>query len=300
MTKPYFDFVRENHPLAPHTLYHIGGPARWAFFPKNPNEARAAYDWMHAQKIPVLVMGAGTNMLIEDKGFPGGALFMEGLTGINEYASRSYRLGAGVPLADVVNALMLPKNYKGVGSLTGIPGSLGGALFMNAGTANGSICELVRQVSLITPAGIDVVSITPELYAYRGQSFCGPDTVIIEAELSFEVSQKDESAVYRHYIQRRRDTQPQGWCCGSVFKNPPNNHAGRLIESCGLKGTRRGGAIISEKHANFIMNDAHASFDDVTGLIRLAKETVYARFGILLEEEVRIISPESASVILPR
>ncbi|HQN01706.1 MAG TPA: UDP-N-acetylenolpyruvoylglucosamine reductase, partial [Candidatus Hydrogenedentes bacterium] len=87
------------------------------------------------------------------------------------------------------------------------------------------------------------------------------------------------------------ETQPQGWCCGSVFKNPPDNHAGRLIESCGLKGTRQGGAVISEKHANFIMNEDNASFEDVLGLIQLVKDTVYTRFGIRLEEEVRIIRP---------
>ena len=294
MTKPHFDFVREHYPLGPHTLYRIGGSARWAFLPETLDQVREAYEWLQSQRIPMLVMGGGSNLLIDDNGFPGGVLFTTELKQVNPLGRDRYRLGAGIPLAGVVRDIMLPNRYAGVGALTGIPGTLGGALFMNAGTVNGSICQFTASVSLVTPAGIETVMMRPELYSYRGQSFCGPDKVIVEAELSFSPSEKDEEAVYKHYIQRRQDTQPQGWCCGSVFKNPPGDHAGRLIEACGLKGTRRGGAVISEKHANFIMNEDNASFEDVLALIRLVKATVQERFGILLEEEVRIINAQSA------
>lgn len=296
---PHFDFVREHYALAPHTFYRIGGPARWAFFPKNQYEVEAAYCWINAQHMPVLVLGAGSNMLIDDRGFPGAVVFTTELKKIEHYAPHEFLIGTGIPLADIVCSLMLPNNYAGVGALTGIPGTLGGALFMNAGTVNGAICEFTKQVSLLTPSGITELDIRPEFYGYRSQSFCKKDRIIISAKLAFEVSEKDETAIYRHYIQRRRETQPQGWCCGSVFKNPPDNHAGRLIESCGLKGTRVGGAIISEKHANFIMNEDNATFQDVMGLMQLVKETVHTRFGIVLEEEVRIISAESAPTMLP-
>ncbi len=287
----HFDFVREQYSLAPHTLYRIGGPARWAFLPRTAGEAKAAYTWMVDRKMPVLIMGAGSNMLIDDRGFPGGVLFTTELKGIETLGSGRYRSGAGVMLADIVSSVMLPNNYAGVGALTGIPGTLGGALYMNAGTVNGSICQFTEAVTLLTPEGAQTVSMEPALYSYRSQTFCGKHEVILDAILAFTVSDVDEVAVYNHYIQRRRETQPQGWCCGSVFKNPPDNHAGRLIETCGLKGTRRGGAVISEKHANFIMNEDNASFEDVLGLIQLVKDTVYARFGIRLEEEVRIIRP---------
>ncbi len=288
---PHFDFVREQYSLAPHTLYRIGGPARWAFLPRTAGEAKAAYTWMVHRKMPVLIMGAGSNMLIDDRGFPGGVLFPTELKGIETLGSGRYRSGAGVMLADIVSSVMLPNNYAGVGALTGIPGTLGGALYMNAGTVNGSICQFTEAVTLLTPEGAQTVSMEPALYIYRSQMFCGEHEVILDALLTFTVSDRDESEVYEHYIRRRSETQPQGWCCGSVFKNPPDNHAGRLIESCGLKGTRQGGAVISEKHANFIMNEDNASFEDVLGLIQLVKDTVYTRFGIRLEEEVRIIRP---------
>ncbi len=293
-TLPPFDFVREYYPLAPHTFYRIGGVARWAFLPRTSDEVRRAYAWMTERKIPVLVMGAGSNMLIDDNGFSGGVLFTTELKSIEPVGSEKYRCGAGVTLSDIVTTVMLPNNYTGVGALTGIPGTLGGALYMNAGTVNGSICQFAEIVTMVTSGGVETVHLRPQLYGYRKQSFCGNRDVIMEAQLSFTASTKDESFVYRHYIQRRRETQPQGWCCGSVFKNPPENHAGRLIEACGLKGLRRGGAVISEKHANFIMNDDNASFEDVRGLIQLVKDTVFDRCGIMLEEEVRIITAGSA------
>lgn len=299
MNAPPFEFAREHYPLAPHTFYRIGGPARWALLPGNLEETKASYAWVLEQGTPFLVMGAGTNMLIDDRGFPGVVLFTTEIKHVEPCGSDRFRVGAGLPLADIVRTLMLPNNYAGVGALTGIPGSLGGALFMNAGTVNGSICQITEKVTLLRPSGPVDVTMAPELYGYRGQAFCGPEDLIAEATLAFTPSGKDESAIHRHYMQRRQDTQPQGWCCGSVFKNPPNDHAGRLIEACGLKGTRRGGAIISEKHANFIMNEHDATFDDVMGLIRLVKDTVQARYGIALHEEVRIISPEGATEELP-
>lgn len=299
MNTPPFAFVKENHPLGPHTLYRIGGPAKWAFLPRDTHEAQTAYAWIIDQKVPFLVMGAGSNMLIDNRGFDGAVLFTTELKHREACGGDRFRLGAGLPLADMVRTIMLPNNYAGTGALTGIPGSLGGALFMNAGTVNGTICQFTETVILLTPSGFTTIAMAPELYGYRGQAFCGPDTVIVEAVLRFTPSEKDESVVYHHYIQRRLDTQPQGWCCGSVFKNPPNDHAGRLIESCGLKGTRRGGAVISEKHANFIMNEDNASFEDVLGLIQLVKDTVFAQHGVKLQEEVRIITPRSGPGVPP-
>ena len=104
------------------------------------------------------------------------------------------------------------------------------------------------------------------------------------------ISEADQRAIYDHYIDRRKATQPEGHSCGSVFKNPKDQHAGRLIEACGLKGTRRGGAVISALHANFILNEGSASFDDIVWLVALCKEHVRDRFGVELEEEVRIIN----------
>ena len=284
-----FDFAFADYVLAPHTRYRIGGPAKIALFPKTFADMKAAYNWLTANKIPFIILGGGTNMLIDDRGYAGAALFTTELKELESLGEHQYRVGAGVVLGDLVRQAMLPNNYTGVGALTGIPGTVGGALFMNAGTANGSVCQLVADVTLLEGNNVHTIPMTEKLYGYRGQSFCRNHALIAEATFRFTPSEQNEREVYEHYMRRRRETQPEGWCCGSVFKNPPGDHAGRLIEAAGLKGKRHNGAVISEKHANFIMNEAGASFDDVFYLINLVKETVQQQFGIELHEEVRIV-----------
>ncbi len=289
---PPFEFAKRDYPLAPATLYNIGGPARVALLPRTASEVEQAYRWMIAQPGPKLVLGGGSNVLIADGGFDGVVFFTTHLTGLEPLGGGRYRIGSGISLGRVVRDIMLPGNYAGVGALTGIPGSVGGAIYMNAGTVNGSTCEFLESVDLMGPGGLRSEAVTPELYSYRGQSFCGLYEVILGGTFRFTPSGEDQRAVYDHYMRRRREKQPQGLCCGSVFKNPPNDHAGRLIEACGLKGLRRGGAVISPMHANFIMNEDNATFADVLGLIQAARDAVRGRFGITLETEVRIIGGE--------
>ena len=152
--------------------------------------------------------------------------------------------------------------------------------------------RMEEGTAVMRDLGLRSEAVTPELYSYRGQSFCGLYEVILGGTFRFTPSGEDQRAVYDHYMRRRREKQPQGLCCGSVFKNPPNDHAGRLIEACGLKGLRRGGAVISPMHANFIMNEDNATFADVLGLIQAARDVVRGRFGVTLETEVRIIGGE--------
>ncbi len=278
-----------DYSLAPSTLYNVGGAAAVALIPRNIEEAHEAYDWMREQDAPKMILGGGSNVLIDDAGFPGIVFFTTGLQALKPLGDHRYYIGAGVDLDHFVQEILLPNNYDGVGGLTGIPGSVGGAIYMNAGTVNGSTCQLMESVHLLKPDGEVTLPMHPELYNYRGQCFCLPGDVILGGTFHCQVAEKDQTAIYNRYIQRRRETQPQGHCCGSVFKNPEGDHAGRLIEACGLKGTRHGGAHISSKHANFIMNDNQARFEDILYLIQLAKDTVRQEFGIELEEEVRII-----------
>lgn len=289
MEKPPFDFAFESYPLAPATLYHVGGPARYALIPPNADDAVRALDWMLSQPSPRLILGRGSNVLIADKGFDGVVLFTTGLTALDPLGDDRYRIEGGVDLDQVLREVIIPNNYEGAGALTGIPGSVGGAIYMNAGTVNGSTCELLESVDLYGPQGAVTVQMRPGLYAYRRQTFCSPDDLILRGTFAFRRSEKDQAAVYAHYIERRRSKQPQGYCCGSVFKNPEGDHAGRLIEACGLKGARHGGAVVSPLHANFIMNENGATCADILALIDLCKRTVKERFGIGLEEEVRII-----------
>ncbi len=289
MNRVSLTYAVSEYPLAQHTLYRIGGPAAVALLPENAEEALEAYEWMLTQPPPHLILGGGSNVLISDAGFPGVVLCTQGLQGVEALGGDRYRVESGVVLQRLVRDVMLPNNYAGVGALTGIPGSVGGAIFMNAGTVNGATGEFLESVSVVGKSGGRTHRVTEADLRYRKQSLCAPGELLLGGIFRFCRADTDQEAVYSHYMQRRRETQPQGYCCGSVFKNPKGEHAGRLIEACGLKGTRRGGAVISPKHANFIMNDQQASFDDVMGLIELAKATVRERFGIVLEEEVRII-----------
>ena len=285
-----FDFAQLDYPLAGCTLYNIGGPARVALLPRNEAEVEQAYRWMVAQPGKKLILGGGSNVLINDAGYDGIVLFTTQLLRMDDLGGHRYYVGSGRELDDMVRAIMLKHNYDGVGGFTGIPGSVGGAIYMNAGTVKGSTCQWMESVDVMKPVGLVTVPMEPTLYSYRGQTFCQPGDVILGGTFQFTPAEADQLAIYKHYKQRRLEKQPQGYCCGSVFKNPEGGHAGQLIESCGLKGTRRGGAIISPMHANFIMNEGEASFHDVLGLIALAKETVIREHGVTLEEEVRIIA----------
>ena len=283
-----FDFGIPDYPLAEETLYGVGGPARLALRPNTREQLVEAYLWMRQQQAPTLVLGGGSNALIRDGGFPGIVLLTDCLNEMDALGDNRYRIGAGVELNRVVVDLMVRYNFAGTGGLTGIPGSVGGAIYMNAGTVNGSICQLMTSVDVVTDDGPQTIPMAPDLYGYRGQRFCPAGGLILGGEFAFEVADDDQRAIYEHYIQRRKEKQPAGKSCGSVFKNPANDHAGRLIEACGLKGTRRGGAVISALHANFIINENNARCADILELIEECKSAVRDRFGIELEEEVRV------------
>ncbi len=282
-------FCYANYPLASHTYYKIGGPADFALIPKNKQDLEQSYLILQQTPLPYFILGGGTNVLISDKGFRGIGLITSQYNEFQHLGEHRYYISAGIELDWVVKEILLKNNYEGVGALTGIPGTVGGALFMNAGTVNGCICEWTEKVFLLTSHGKKEIEIKPEMYSYRSQKFCSINELIMGAEFKFVKSTTDQKPVYEHYILRRKEKQPHGNCCGSVFKNPIGHHAGKLIEECGLKGTRKGGAVISPIHANFIMNENNATFDDILYLIRLIKEKVYEKFNIILEEEVRII-----------
>lgn len=286
-----FEFAVEDMPLGPLTMYDVGGPARLSLWPRTIEEACAAYAWMIGQSAPWVILGGGSNVLISDQGFSGIVLITTKLIGIEVLGGGRFLIEAGMPLQQVVRDIIVSNNYEGTGALAGIPGSVGGALYMNAGTVNGSICQLAESVEIVGPGGRRTVAMEAGLYGYRSQQFCASGELILRGTFRFTPAQEDAAGVYAHYLRRRREKQPQGHCCGSVFKNPPGDHAGRLIEACGLKGVRRGGAVISPVHANFIMNEGGAAFDDILWLIRLCKQRVQEQFGINLVEEVQIISP---------
>ncbi len=292
-------FCHNDYSLAPLTYYKIGGPADFALLPEKGEELEQSYQILQQISLPYFILGGGTNILISDKGFRGVILITSHYKEFKSLGNDRFFISGGVELHWLVKEILLKNNYEGVGALTGIPGSVGGALFMNAGTVNGCICEWTERVFLLTPQGKKEIEIKSELYGYRSQKFCSMNELIYGAIFHFKKSDRDQQPIYEHYIQRRKESQPQGYCCGSVFKNPSGYRAGKLIEECGLKGIRKGGAVISPIHANFIMNERNATFDDVLFLIHLIKEKVYERFNITLEEEVRILYEDGCLQICP-
>ncbi len=277
--------------IAPFTAYKIGGPAKYYFAPENKSELNAAVQWSAENEIPFFLLGAGTNVLIADSGFDG--LVIHLLSCCKELRLEDgYRIavGAGVMLDDLV-VFAQNLGIEWIAELSGIPGSVGGAVHMNAGAFGVEIGDVAESVSLISLEGREMtVSAEKAGFGYRKASEISNE-IITGCVLALKKGDKQKLSAMREEILERRDKkQPLEYpSCGSVFKRPPGDYAGRLIEAAGLKGKRIGGAAISEKHANFIVNLGEAAAEDIYQLITLVKKRVYEESGILLEPEVKLI-----------
>lgn len=234
-----------------------------------------------------IVLGGGSNMIFPDSitgtavirlGKEFGGIGLEG----NELWAGASASTAGLLKYCINNAL------TGLEFLAGIPGTVGGALFMNAGTADKGIMDAVHTVDYIDKAGLHTVSKTEVSCGYRAGGFL-PGAVITGVRLDTDRSTAEEVRSQTDAYLKKRSGQPKGSSSGSVFRNPPGAAAGYLIDQAGMKGYRIGGAKVSEIHANFIINDAGASTEDVKSLIKAVKERVKERFGVELQEEVRIV-----------
>ena len=241
---------------------------------------------------PVLVLGNGSNTLIHDQGVRGVVVRLKGeLAGLAVDGTRAVA-GAGMMLT-VLLARLDRAGLAGAEPFAGVPGTVGGAVVMNAGTTLGEAKDLVRSVTLVLPGGEVKVWTAHELsFAYRHATI-PRGAVVATAELTLTEDEVSERRQRRQeLLQRRKRTQPLDLpSCGSTFTNPEGDYAGRLIEVVGLKGHRIGGASISAKHANFIVNHGEATAQDILDLIRLARTRVFEQTGILMEPEVRLMGP---------
>jgi len=289
---------RLEEPMAKHVSWRAGGPAAFYFKPSNREEL-IAYMQAFQSDVPIHFIGLGSNLLVRDGGIHAAFIAVQdALTGWTELGEG--RMYAGAGLACTVFARQCVRKQLGPAEFfAGIPGTIGGALRMNAGAFGGETWDQVESVEVINRKG-EVAVRTPNEYevGYRHVQLQGEpvEEWFIGATFCFEQNYDTSMEKMRALVNQRKETQPLGLpSCGSVFRNPPGEHAARLIEDCGLKGFRVGGAQESEKHANFIINTGAATAADIEGLINYVKGQVDARHGIELIPEVHIIGESGVS-----
>ena len=282
--------IKENEPLAPYTSFKIGGPAEIFIEPSSVSELCELMKALKELGIRPFVFGRGTNLLISDKGLPGVCIHMgEGLNSLRLSGETGIYAGAGVNMA-VLASFARDNSLKGLEFAHGIPGSVGGGIFMNAGAYGGEMKDVCIGVDAVSEDG-EAVHLDDCGFSYRHSCFEGNGLIITGAEFALSKGDKDEiSDTMKTLSQKRASSQPLGLpSAGSAFKRPQSGYAAAMIDAAGLKGFCVGGARVSEKHAGFIVTDGNASFRDVIDLIEKVREAVYKDCGTLLEPEVRII-----------
>ena len=282
--------LREQEPMSRHTTWKTGGCADYYYRPASLEDL-STFMSMLPDDMPVTWIGFGSNLLVRDRGISGVVISVTGVLDTQELINDTeIKLGAGLSCAKAAR-FAAKHGLTGIEFLAGIPGTIGGALAMNAGAYGGEIWRYVYQVETINHRGKHT-SFNKDQFeiGYRSVSLAN-DEWFISASLKLETSEKEKvEQRIRTLLAERAEAQPLGqYSCGSVFRNPPNDHAARLIESCGLKGKQIGGAAVSDKHANFIINSANASSADIEQLIEYVQATVNEKYGIKLIPEVRII-----------
>ncbi len=282
--------LKEQESMSRYTTWKTGGCVDYYYRPSDLEDL-AVFLSMLPKEVPVTWVGFGSNLLVRDGGLNGVVISVNGVLDTLELIGKTeIKIGAGLSCAKVAR-FAGKHGLSGIEFLAGIPGTVGGALAMNAGAYGGEIWRYVDQVETINRKG-EIKSLGKDSFeiGYRSVSL-SPDEWFISASLTLEVSEKEKvEQSIRKLLAARADAQPLGQLsCGSVFRNPPDDHAARLIDSCGLKGKQIGGASVSEKHANFIINSANASAADIERLITYIQETVYEKHRVRLIPEVRII-----------
>ena len=287
---PELEVLREE-PMAAHTTFRIGGPARRFARPRRPEELAALLGLAEEHAWPVLLAGNGSNLLVPDRGLDRLVIHTGALDGVRRTGETALRAGAGVGLARLAS-FALREALTGLEFAHGIPGSLGGAVCMNAGAYGGEMRQVVSRVWAWFP-GEGTVRLGPEAlsFGYRHSVFSEKSGAVLEAEVT--LSPGDPEAIrakMEDLSRRRREKQPLELpSAGSTFKRPEGRFAGALIEQCGLKGVRVGAAQVSPKHAGFVVNTGGATCADVLDLIALVRNRVREETGVELEPEIRIV-----------
>jgi UDP-N-acetylmuramate dehydrogenase len=280
-----------NEPMANHTSWRIGGPAQYFIAPCSVEELRTAIVMAKEYDLPLTIVGNGTNLLVKDKGISGMVVKLG--SGISNIQINGTELitGAGAMLPMVARAAM-ENSLTGFAWSAGIPGSIGGAVVMNAGANGSSISEVIKLVRVMDYSG-DIIEMNKEQmnFGYRTSALQNGELIVLETIFTCQRgNQQQIKNDMTEYIAKRKAAQPQGYPnAGSVFKNPDGTAAGKLIEEVGCKGLRVGKAEVSPIHANWIVNLGGASAEDVLKLIDLIREKVKEKFNVFLQLEVRVL-----------
>ena len=279
-----------DEPMSRHTSWRTGGKADRYFMAEDINDLAVMMQSLPADE-PLLWLGLGSNTLVRDGGFRGTVISTQGvMSQLQRVEGDCVVVGASVPSAKLAR-FCAREHLTGAEFFAGIPGLVGGALAMNAGAFGGETWKQVVSVETINRRG-EIHKREPGEYEIAYRSVTGPeDEWFTAATMKFESGDSARPAdEIKALLARRAETQPTGAAsCGSVFRNPESDHAARLIEKCGLKGKRVGGAVVSEKHANFIINDSNATASNIETLIQYVQQTVAEKCGVQLETEVQIV-----------
>lgn len=284
--------VRVNEPLSRHTTWKVGGPADLMIYPRNKEELKRAMQIVYKHQVPWRAIGRGSNLLVRDGGIRGVVFKLD--EGFNYLKVDGSRVTAGGGYSTILLASMTAKHgLTGLEFAGGIPGNVGGAVYMNAGAHGSEISEVLSSAEILTESG-EWVTLSNEQLKFRYRTSILQNElrgIVTEATFALRMGDKKKIAsALASFKDRRRKTQPlQFPCAGSVFRNPPGDHAGRLIQEAGLKGYRIGDAEVSTLHANFIINRGQATANDVLRLIEHIIKTVEEKFHITLKPEVEVV-----------
>ncbi len=276
-----------NFDMAKASTIRVGGKAAFAFFPKSIKELIRLSDVLDAADIPFLVLGKMSNVLPPDEYLEKPIVFTKKLTSIE--FSKTVFVEAGVTTGALLKECV--KHSKtGAEFLAGIPCTIGGAAYMNAGASGKYVSDIIKRVLVYQQKKLRLLPKNACGYAYKESRFMEDEGIILGVEFSLDDGIKDNILENIRYVLKSREWLPKGYSMGCVFKNPLGSCAGRLIDGAGLKGLRIGKAVVSDIHANFIINEGGATTNDIKQLIAIVKNAVYAQYKIELEEEIRILS----------
>lgn len=281
--------VKENEPMKKHTTFRVGGPADYFLTPENAEQVKETIIYLKEKEVPYYVVGNGSNLLVGDQGFRGAIVqIYQKMNQIRTEGDFIYA-EAGALLSKIASEA-LAQELTGFEFASGIPGTLGGAVMMNAGAYGGEIKQVIQEATVLTPAGkVETLTVDEMELSYRSSVFSKNGDIVLSAVLKFEKGDKEAIRSRMDELKEQRVTkQPLEYpSAGSTFKRPEGYFAGKLIQDAGLRGFQVGGAQVSEKHCGFVINKENATAADIVSLMEQVSEKVEAQFGVRLEPEVK-------------